>query len=153
MLNRLTCMLLTIACVSSAFAAPDPTGCDVLDPAPINNNVVYENDIQAIFTGPVAAKCTACHSPNASGNLSLSPGVSHGNLVGVDSAIDPSIKRVVPLDAAGSLLFRKVNCNSPGVGARMPRSRPALSNDEQRLIRDWINQGAIKNRIFGSNFE
>jgi len=153
---RIQTLCFVLASLSAAAsAAPDPSMCDVLPAAPINANVVYEADIQTIFTGVMGAgaQCTACHSPNSSGNLSLAPAASHGNLVNVNSAQDPSIKRVLPFDAAGSLLFRKVNCAIPGVGNRMPRGRPALSLDQQRLIRDWINQGAIKNAIFAANFE
>jgi hypothetical protein len=139
----------------AAHAAPDPTGCDTLDPTVSDPDIVYEDVIQPIWTGGGAqtAKCTVCHSPNQSGNLSLAPVVSHSAMVNVDSAQDATIKRVLPGNAAGSLLFRKVNCNAPGVGNRMPRGRPALTLDEQRLIRDWINQGAIKNAIFASNFD
>jgi hypothetical protein len=154
-MKRIKCLVVLLAFVSAAHAAPDPSMCDTLPSDPINPNVVFENDIQPIFTGggAVTAECTACHSPNSSGNLGLSPLVAHANLVNVNASQDPSIKRVLPFDAAGSLLFRKVNCANPGVGNRMPRGRPPLSLDQQRLIRDWINQGAIKNAIFGSNFE
>ena len=126
------------------WRAPDPSGCDMLDPAPLNTAVEFES-IQAIFTGGVGqeARCTTCHSPNVSGGLSLAPGNSFAALVNVDSAQDPTIKRVVPFSSSTSLLFRKVNCTEPGVGLRMPRGRAPLSLDEQRLIRDWIDQGAL----------
>lgn len=150
---RTKSIVVLLAFMGAAHAAPDPSLCDTLPAEPINNNVIFEQDIQPIFTGPADPKCTTCHSPNSSGTLSLSPGAAHGNLVNVNSAQDASIKRVLPFDAAGSLLFRKVNCGNPGVGSRMPRGRTALSLDQQRLIRDWINQGAIKNAIFASTFE
>jgi hypothetical protein len=150
------CLLSAIALSTSVFAAPDPTGCDVLDPAPLNNSVEYASVIQPIFTGSAnqAARCTTCHAPSTSGSLSLADSASHAQLVGVNSSQDPSIQRVVPFDAAGSLLFRKINCTSPGVGSRMPRNRPAISLEEQRLIRDWINQGALLvQAFFGNGFE
>jgi hypothetical protein len=139
-----------------AVAAPDPTGCDVLDPAVINPSIEYAEVIQPIFTGGATqvARCTTCHSPNSSGGLSLAVGASHAAMVEVNSVQDATIKRVVPFDASASLLFRKVNCATPGVGARMPRGRPAISADEQRLIRDWINQGALLvQRLFSNGFE
>jgi hypothetical protein len=138
------------------LAAPDPTGCDVLDPAVLNPSVEYADVIQPIFTGGATqtARCTTCHAPSDSGSLSLAVGASHAAMVGVDSVQDNTIKRVVPFDAAASLLFRKVNCATPGVGARMPRNRPAITANEQRLIRDWINQGAVLvQRFFGNGFE
>jgi hypothetical protein len=137
------------------WRAPDPSGCDVLDPAPLNASVEYEA-VQAIFTGGPgqAAKCTTCHAPNASAGLSLTRENSFAALVNVDSSQDPTIKRVIPFSSLGSLLFRKVNCNNPGVGSRMPLGRTPLSLDEQRLIRDWIDQGAVqRQRIFIDGFE
>jgi len=138
------------------WRAPDPSGCDNLDPAPLNAAVEFES-IQAIFTGGVGqvARCTTCHSPNVSGGLSLAPENAFAALVNVDSAQDPTIKRVIPFSSNGSLLFRKVNCNEPGVGLRMPRGRAPLSLDEQRLIRDWIDQGALLRsvRVMADGFE
>ncbi len=156
-LNTHAVIALVLACFSSlSMAAPDPVGCDVLASEPLNTSVEFGTDIQPIFTGAgaQAARCTTCHSPNSSGGLSLTVAGALGNLVNVDSTQDVSIKRVVPFDASASLLFRKVNCSTPGVGQRMPLSRPALSANEQRLIRDWINQGALAaQRIWVSGFE
>jgi hypothetical protein len=135
--------------------APDPADCDPLAPAPLNAAVEYES-IQAIFTGGAEqeARCTTCHAPDVSAGLSLAPENSFAALVNVDSAQDPTIKRVAPFSSDTSLLFRKVNCNDPGVGMRMPRGRPALSLDEQRLIRDWIDQGAVQQqRVLVDGFE
>lgn len=138
-----------------ALRAPNPSGCDTLDPTPVNASVEFET-IQAIFTGGAGqeARCTTCHSPNVSAGLSLAPENAFAALVNVDSSQDPTIKRVVPFSSSASLLFRKVNCNDPGVGLRMPRGRPALSLDEQRLIRDWIDQGALqRQRVLINGFE
>jgi hypothetical protein len=129
--------------------------CDTLDPAPLNTSVEFES-IQAIFTGGPGqeARCTTCHAPSTSGGLSLAPENAFAALVNVDSSQDPTVKRVIPFSSSGSLLFQKVNCNNPGVGARMPLGRPSLSLNEQRLIRDWINQGALlRQRIFVDGFE
>jgi hypothetical protein len=80
--------------------------------------------------------------------------ITFATLVNVDSSQNPTVERVVPFSADSSLLFRKVNCNSPDVGSRMPQGRPSLSLDEQRLIRDWINQGAVQHqRVFVDGFE
>lgn len=136
--------------------APDPTGCDTLDPTPIDRSVEFQTVIQAIFTGGPSqvAKCTECHSPNTSAGLSLAPENSFTLLFNVDSSQDATIKRVAPFSSGNSLLFRKVNCGNPGVGLRMPRNRPALSLDEQRLIRDWIDQGALlRQRVLVNGFE
>lgn len=136
------------------WTAPDP-GCDALNPAPVNTSVDFES-IQAIFTGGAGQepRCTTCHAPSTSAGLSLAPENALAALVNVDSSQDPTVKRVVPFSADSSLLSRKVNCNNPGVGSRMPQGLPSLSLDEQRLIRDWINQGAVqRQRVFVDGFE
>lgn len=136
------------------WTAPGPD-CDTLDPAPVNTSVEFEA-VQAIFTGGAGqpARCTTCHSPSTSAGLSLAPENAFAALVNVDSSQNPTLKRVIPFLADSSLLFRKVNCNNPGVGSRMPLGRPVLSLDEQRLIRDWINQGALlRQRVLGDGFE
>jgi hypothetical protein len=92
----------------------------------------------------VAVSRWGMSGPNASAGLSLAPENSFTALVNVDSSQDPTIKRVIPFSSLGSLIFRKVNCANPGVGSRMPLGRPSLSLDEQRLIRDWIDQGAVR---------
>lgn len=130
---------------ATAFAAPDPSACDVLDPTETSPNVNFENVIQPIFS----AKCGSCHLPNQSGGLSLAVGASFTGLVGVPAVGDGTILRVARGDAAGSLLFRKVNCQTPGVGSRMPLNRNPLTALEQRSIRDWINQLPI----FANGFE
>jgi hypothetical protein len=129
--------------------------CDALNPAPLNTSVEFES-IQAIFTGGAGqeARCTTCHAPSSSAGLSLAPENAFAALVNVDSSQDPTVKRVVPFSPESSLLFRKINCNNSGVGSRMPLGRPSLSLDEQRLIRDWINQGALlRQRVFVDGFE
>ncbi len=155
-MNKSLVVCVALCLAQWVSAAPDPTNCDTLDPAPLDASVEYEAVIQAIFTGGPTqdAKCTACHSPNTSGALSLAPANSFAALVNVDSAQDATIKRVLPFSATNSLLFRKVNCANPGVGQRMPRNRPPLSLDEQRLIRDWIDQGAVfRQRVLVNGFE
>ncbi len=63
------------------------------------------------------------------------------SLVNIVSFFEPGIDRVEPGDALESLLFRKVNCSDPGIGNRMPFGE-LLSLDQQRLIFDWIEEGA-----------
>ena len=53
---------------------------------------------------------------------------------------------VVPGDAAGSLLIDKIANESPAYGGeRMPTNGDFISADDEQMIRDWIDQGALDN--------
>jgi hypothetical protein len=53
---------------------------------------------------------------------------------------------VVSGDAAGSLLIDKIANESPAYGGeRMPTNGDFISADDEQLIRDWIDQGALDN--------
>src|SRR5262249_12256773 len=100
------------------------------------------NDFDGLGDG-----CTACHvtaDMGPSGNLDLTPGVSWGNLVNVQADEDSSLVYVVPNQPEQSLLFQKISCDTPGVGARMPYGFPsnALTPQQIAQVYDWIAEGA-----------
>jgi len=135
------------------FASIDADGCTDLDAVPIQYVIDYQSAIQGIFDD----NCIACHSGDKPpAGLDLSAGGSWSHLVNVPSSQDPSFTRVIPNDPAGSLLFLKVNCDTPGVGHRMPFGLEPLSDDDQALVLDWIAGGApstTTDGIFRSGFE
>jgi len=142
-----------------------PSGCTrIADIAP-NYAISYGAAIQGLFddyaTNGGTAGCVDCHfapPPKPSGDLDLSAGTSWAHLVGVPSTADPSIAYVVPGRPDLSLLFRKVNCDEPGVGARMPLDGygGGLQPEQQALIYDWIANGAqpgSSDTLFRSGFD
>jgi len=99
--------------------------------------VSFSNQIQPIFNN----QCTGCHG--GSGGLTVTAGVSYNNLVNVTAQSScTSLKRVLPNDAANSVLYRKVAGST--CGTRMPQGG-ALSTSDIALLRNWINQGAKNN--------
>ena len=106
--------------------------------------VDYEMDIQPIFN----ANCT-CHLQGASGMMTapfmtLNPGMSHGELVGVP-AEQADLDRVAPDDLEASYLWHKLqgtHLDVGGSGTRMPATGP-LEDEELTLVRAWILQGAM----------
>lgn len=156
--------LLALVAVSTAHAGA-PSGCTrIADIAPIPA-ISYGAAVQGLFddfaTNGGSAGCVDCHfapPPMPSGALDLSAGVSWGHLVGVPSGEDPSILYVVPGRPEDSLLFRKVNCDDPGVGARMPLDGygGGLLPEQQALIYDWIANGALpgtSDTVFRNGFD
>ena len=76
--------------------------------------------------------------------MDLREGNSWDDLVNVPSEQNSGLTRVVPSDSGSSLLFLKVSQTTPPVGSRMPLGGPPLSQEQQQLIRDWIDQGGIE---------
>ncbi len=144
---------------------PAPEGCTrIADIAPVYA-ITYGAAIQGLFddyaTNGGMAGCVDCHfapPPQPSGQLDLSAGASWGHLVGVASPVTPAMLYVVPGRPEESLLFRKVNCDVPGVGARMPLGGygGGLSPEQQALIYDWIANGAqpgTSDTLFRNGFD
>ncbi|GAA0705235.1 hypothetical protein [Dokdonella soli] len=153
-----------LAVVGTARAEPGPSQtqdissasmCDSIDSVPVTFTIDYQSAIQGIFN----ANCVACHTntaPPLPAGLSLDPGVSWSAIVNHASSQRPGLVRVVPNRPDLSLLFHKVNCAVPDVGARMPYGGPYLSIQDQALIHDWIAGGApsgTTDTIFRSGFE
>ena len=176
-----------VAWAMHAVAAVPPSGCTPIDNVPpIYSGIQFGAAIEGIFIdfngqGNGCADChtSAMHTQVPAGNLDLDPSESpspYVNLVNVVSAEDPSLIYVVPNYPERSLLFQKVNCDTPGVGARMPfqgypDGMTTLTPYQQALIYDWIAEGApagttsgifrgtfdsrgfVADEIFGSGFE
>jgi mono/diheme cytochrome c family protein len=148
-----------IAAWGALFVAPelsasvDAEGCTDLDGVPVQYVIDYQSAIQGIFDD----NCIACHSGDKPpAGLDLGAGGSWSHLVNVPSSQDPSFTRVIPNDPTRSLLFLKINCDTPGVGHRMPFGLEPLSDDDQALVLDWIAGGApptTTDGLFRSGFE
>ncbi len=95
--------------------------------------VSYARQLVPIFD---AYGCPVCHG--GSGGLTVEPyaqlmaGGNHG-------------KVVIPGNADGSNLIKKLTMNPPPFGARMPLGGNPLPDSTVQVIRDWINQGALNN--------
>ncbi|MCC7254326.1 MAG: hypothetical protein IT467_00150 [Dokdonella sp.] len=165
MLRLCVSALALCACAGAAAGDFEPATCTRIADIPANYAIAYGAAIQGLFddyaTNGGSAGCVDCHftpPPQPSGNLDLSPGLSWGHLVGVPSALDPTQVYVVPGHPELSLLFRKVNCDAPGVGGRMPLNGygGGLLPEQQALIYDWIANGALpgtSNTVFRDGFE
>jgi len=107
-------------------------------------------EIQAnVFTPNCAT--TGCHlGAGAPQGLRLDVTNSFGMLVGVASSEKSSLMRVAPGDPDNSYLIQKLEGNA-SVGARMPLNAPALEPNTINVIRQWITDGALDDRIPSSN--
>jgi hypothetical protein len=113
-----------------------PTGCEDITSVPPFTQFSYTRNIQTIFD----VNCQQCHQNGGSaGGLNLDLANSYNNLL---IAVGPNPARVIPNNPDASLLFLKVNCDSPGAGTRMPQGADPLSLAQQTVLYDWIRLGA-----------
>ncbi len=107
--------------------------------------VTFVADIQPILN----ARCINCHAPGGFAQMVGIPwdyreDTAYEDLVNRISSQDANFTVVVPGDPDSSLMFLKVSSESPPVGSMMPLGGPPLTDGEVQLIRDWIEQGAVK---------
>lgn len=108
------------------------------------------SEIQANIIEPNCAT-TGCHlGAAAPQGLRLDSANSYGMLVGVPSNESSSTLRVAPGDPDSSYLVHKLE-GTASVGAQMPLGAPALDQVSIDVIRQWISDGAIDDRIPSSN--
>jgi mono/diheme cytochrome c family protein len=101
-----------------------------VSPAPPATAVSFSMQIQPILT----ANCIVCHSPGARGAfMNLTEGNAYASLVP---------QRVTAGNSAGSLLYQRI---TGAVQPQMPLNRAPLSDADQTLIKNWIDEGAQNN--------
>ena len=136
--------LVAVSCGTPGGGGPNP---QIIIPAP-GETVSLSTHVQPIFT----AHCASCHRDG--GGASVLVGIdirldnasnSFSTLVNQPSAQNANFTLVKEDDSANSLLYLKVSSSNPPVGSRMPFLSSPLSDDEIRVIKDWIDQGALNN--------
>ena len=153
-----------LAMAGSAAAQTVPGGCTSIAAVPPKyGGIQYGAAIQGMFDdfNGMNVGCTMCHftpPPTPSGHLNLDDGKSWSALVNVASWEDAALTYVVPGHPEQSLLFAKINCDTPPIGARMPDGFPSdtLTPEQQALVWDWIAAGApvgTTEGIFRDGFE
>lgn len=104
------------------------------------------SEIQSNVFTPTCATA-GCHSgAGAPQGLRLEEPVSYAMLVNVPSTEDNGVLRVMPNDPDNSYLIQKLE-GTASVGARMPLNGAALSQATIDVIRQWITDGAIDDRV------
>lgn len=104
------------------------------------------SDIQAnVFTPNCAT--AGCHSgASAPQGLQLDATNSYPLLVGVASSEVPAILRVAPGDPDNSYLIQKLE-GTAAAGAQMPLGRAPLPQATIDVVRQWITDGALDDRV------
>jgi len=139
----------------------DPSSCTSLSGAPLHKAIDYGAAIQTIFTAFNGVNgCSDCHTSSGgpAGGLDLDPLETSPwvNIVNVPTGESTGLNYVTPGKPELSYLFRKINCDTPDVGTRMPQGFTPLTVDQQATIYDWIAAGApvgTTDQIFRGTFD
>jgi hypothetical protein len=157
-MNKSATLALTLAVLSAASwgcgsssNSPTPGDTSPTDTTTDAATVTFTKVYSDILSGA----CVACHSPpagvgNSAGALNMSSqALAYTNLQGSaagSSCRGSGLERVVPGNAAMSLLVQKVDSATPPCGTQMPDECGAagtcLSAAQVQEIEDWINEGA-----------
>ena len=126
---------ITTGVVALAFGLGSVGGAQTAWAQDQDSTVTFNRDVRPIL----AEGCYNCHGPNAPTRQDgLRLDVPEGPLADRGRFGGPV---VVPGNAEESLLFQRVIHESEG--ARMPRGRAALRDDQIETLRRWIDQGAV----------
>jgi len=105
----------------------------------------YQPTFDNVYANTIVPKCSmtsSCHSAaghQANLDLAGDEASAHAALMAM-SSIDPSRARVVPGNAACSLMI--VRTDSPGTDYQMPKG-DALSKEESCALIQWVQAGAM----------
>ena len=137
-------ILISISLVLAACTGGDGSGLPPrLPPGAFGPNF---SDIQANVLTPTCAT-TGCHQgAGAPQGLRLDVANSYGLLVGVSSSQASGVMRVAPGDPNNSYLIQKLE-GTASVGAQMPLNAPPVERASIDVIRQWISDGAIDDRL------
>jgi hypothetical protein len=121
----------------------DPTGGapDDLVPTPS-----FSANVQPILEKRCATG--GCHSlATQQAALALAPGVAYDEIVGVPSALRPSVLRVRPGQPSQSWVVAMISADDAARQgfSRMPLATQPLTPNQIETIVRWIEQGALRN--------
>jgi uncharacterized protein (TIGR03118 family) len=142
----------TTAIASGTAVALTATATDVdgnVGTSPADNvtaGTVTLTQLQTTIFSPICSQ--ACHTgvgTTLPGVQNLTAGNSYATLVNVASLEVPTLKRVLPGDAANSYIIQKLE-GAPGIiGGRMPLGGPYLDQATIDQVKVWISDGALNN--------
>ncbi len=146
-LKRMNNAALSLAVLLAACGSDSsPTSSDNSGNAPrtIKADPSFVNDVFEILQ---RRQCTSsgCHGGGTGGLTMTSASVAFSNLVNQPAVGKTGEIRVIPGDAEGSYMVKKLEGAAGIVGEQMPRGMTPLDDIDMSNIKNWINQGAKDN--------
>jgi adhesin/invasin len=103
---------------------------------------ILSGDVQPIYN--LRCAFAGCHISGGTAP-NLSTGFSHGSTVNVLSNCSPGVFRVNDGSAVASVLYLRVSSTGTCGGPMPPGASVTVPPAEQKIIRAWINNGALNN--------
>ncbi len=131
--QRIFFQLSTLICLF--FFACSDRGVEPEPPLPSsgpNVEVSFSKNVISIFQ---TYGCIGCHGGTNGLNLNTVQGLLTGGFHG---------PAVIPFKAESSIVIRKILPNPP-FGDRMPQGGTFVTDQDVKVLKDWINQGAKDN--------
>ena len=100
--------------------------------------VDYDRDVRPVL----ARSCFACHGPD---EQQRQAGLRLDRQDAATVKLDSGARAILPENPGTSELVARIESDDADVRMPPPETTPVISPDEQRLIRRWIEQGAIYN--------
>jgi hypothetical protein len=103
---------------------------------------------QQVLTEVLVPTCAQsfCHklNPPPAAPMTLEESTAYSQLVNVPASQEPTLMRVKPGDPANSYLVIKLRAMSSNTWGttQMPLNKPALEEEQVRVIESWIARGA-----------
>jgi len=109
-------------------------------------SISFARDIRPLMqrpTTPTAKGCVSCHDPNAPRHVGFDLGGLDVTTLGKlrEGGGTSGRRIIIPFDPEASALVQKLRGTYP-YGTRMPKNGPFWTDEEIRLVVDWIAQGA-----------
>jgi hypothetical protein len=124
---------------------------EAIDGGPIAKDTwaIIQDDILTLSCATSGCHGSTSDATYAQHNLLLNSSKAYENLVNVvsknEAAKTAGLLRVKPGDSMMSLLFQKIDCQTPSkYGATMPLGGTNLTSGQIEFIKQWINKGAPK---------
>ena len=142
-------MLASLALGALAFGCADfDTPVDPTGGAP--DDLVATPSFSANVAPIFEKRCATggCHSlATRQAALALAPGVAYDEIVGVPSALRPSVLRVSPGQPSQSWIVAMISADDAARHgfSRMPLATQPLTPNQIETIVRWIEQGALRN--------
>jgi hypothetical protein len=102
-----------------------------------------QRDILSASDSAGRPACVSCHNGNPFVPGNFGAATAYSALVGARSFQRPALQRVTPGNPEASYLLHKLEGRAGIAGGRMPLNGPYLTEGQIRVVRRWIELGAL----------
>ncbi|MCB9700072.1 MAG: hypothetical protein H6738_25010 [Alphaproteobacteria bacterium] len=135
---------LALAACSGDTDTTVPTDTSETDGTTETGTTTSAPTFQAVYDDVLKPSCAVagCHSAGSGNGMELTDSGAYAALVNAPSGVAAGEVLVIPNDADGSYLIKKLEGAAGILGTEMPPPFGGQDADDIQMIRDWIDAGA-----------